>query len=46
MKAFKDTAIGLSEAAQEKRESLPQRINKMLELRQIEPDAHRIIWHT
>lgn len=42
---FKNTAIGLQDAAREKRESLPARINKMLELREDNPDAHRIIWH-
>ncbi len=42
---FKDTALGLSGAAKEKRESLTARIEKMLKLRQEDPSAHRIIWH-
>ena len=40
-----DAVLGLSETAKEKRESLPQRINKMLEIRAEDPEAHRIIWH-
>ena len=39
------SAGGLSGAAKEKRESLTDRINKMIELREEDPDAHRIIWH-
>ena len=42
---FKDQAIGLKEAAKEKRDSLPARINKLLELREEDPTDHRIIWH-
>lgn len=42
---IKQQAIGLVDAAREKRESLPKRIEKMMELRAIDPDAHRIIWH-
>ena len=42
---YKDAALGLSDAAQEKRDSLSNRINKMLELRAEAPEAHRIIWH-
>ncbi len=42
---FKPQACGLSEAAREKRDSLPNRINKMLELRSLDPAAHRLIWH-
>lgn len=45
MKLFKDTALGLEQSAREKRESLSARIEKMMELRAINPDAHRIIWH-
>ncbi len=44
-KMFKDSALGLSPAAKEKRESLDARINKMIELRQEDISAHRIIWH-
>lgn len=42
---FKKAAISLSEAAREKRDSLPTRIDKLMELRAIDPGAHRIIWH-
>lgn len=44
-KMFKDSALGLSPAAREKRESLTARINKMLELREDDINAHKIIWH-
>lgn len=36
---------GLLSTAREKRESLPSRIEKMLELREEDPEAHRVIWH-
>lgn len=42
---LKEQAIGVVESAREKRESLPKRIAKMVGLRAIDPDAHRIIWH-
>jgi hypothetical protein len=42
---LRNAAAGLSEAAREKRDSMPARIAKMLELRAEDPDAHRIIWH-
>lgn len=42
---LKQQAIGVVDSAREKRDSLPQRIEKMMELRQDNPDAHRIIWH-
>ncbi|MEJ7685653.1 MAG: DNA methyltransferase [Variovorax sp.] len=42
---FKHQAIGVVDAAREKRESLPQRIAKLLEIRAEDPAAHRIIWH-
>lgn len=44
-KMFRDAAIGLQDAAAEKRISLPNRIEKLLELRAEDPLAHRIIWH-
>lgn len=44
-KMVKDYAIGLEGSAKEKRESLPDRINKMLNIRDEDLDAHRIIWH-
>ena len=42
---LKQQAIGIVESAREKRESLPKRIAKMMEIRAIDPEAHRIIWH-
>ncbi len=42
---LKQQAIGVVESAREKRESLSKRIEKMMELRAIDPGAHRIIWH-
>ena len=42
---LKQQALGVVESAREKRESLPKRIEKMLEIRAIDPEAHRIIWH-
>jgi DNA modification methylase len=42
---FKQEAVGVVDSAREKRESLPARIAKLLELRAEDPDAHRIIWH-
>ncbi|MEX0274286.1 MAG: DNA methyltransferase [Flavobacteriaceae bacterium] len=44
-KLFKDAAMGLQDAAKEKRESLEDRVAKMMELRQEDPEAHRILWH-
>lgn len=42
---FKNTAKGMTDAAREKRESLPARVQKMIDLRKEDPLAHRIIWH-
>jgi hypothetical protein len=42
---LKNAALGLQDAAREKRESLPLRLAKLMELRKLEPRAHRIIWH-
>jgi len=42
---FSQQAIGVVDAAREKRESLLARIAKMLELRAEDPDAHRLLWH-
>lgn len=41
----RSTAVGVTHAAKEKRESLTPRIVKLLELRALDPTAHRIIWH-
>lgn len=42
---FKDAAYGVSEAAREKKDSLAQRIEKLMALRSEDPPAHRLIWH-
>ncbi|GGF24531.1 hypothetical protein GCM10011321_14900 [Youhaiella tibetensis] len=42
---LRNAAASLSEAAREKRDSLAGRVAKMLELRAIDPGAHRVIWH-
>jgi hypothetical protein len=44
-KMFRSAAIGVVDASREKRDSLPLRMAKMLELRAEDPGAHRIIWH-
>lgn len=45
VRMFRDAAIGVQDAAREKRDSLGARIAKMMELRALAPSAHRIIWH-
>lgn len=42
---LKREAIGLVDAAREKRESLDARIAKLLDLRAEDPGAHRLLWH-
>lgn len=42
---LRNAAASLSDAAREKRESLPARVAKMMELRAEDPGAHRLIWH-
>ena len=42
---FRNAAIGVQDAAREKRDSLPARIQKLLELRGDNLPAHRILWH-
>ncbi|MGO7560521.1 DNA methyltransferase [Rhizobium johnstonii] len=42
---LRNAAASLSDAAREKRDSLPVRLAKLMELRAENPDAHRIIWH-
>ncbi len=42
---FRNAAIGVSDAAREKRSSLDVRLAKMMELRALEPAAHRLLWH-
>ncbi len=42
---LKKQALGVVESAREKRDSLPKRIAKMMEIRALDPEAHRILWH-
>lgn len=42
---FRNAAIGVQDASREKRDSLPARMDKLMELRAEDPRAHRIIWH-
>lgn len=42
---FSNAAIGVQDAAREKRNSLSARIAKMMEIRAEDPSGHRIIWH-
>lgn len=44
-KMFRDAACGVQDSAREKRLSLDDRIAKMMELREEDLNAHRIIWH-
>lgn len=44
-KMLKDAAIGVQDSAREKRETLHLRVAKMMELREDDPQAHRILWH-
>jgi len=44
-KMFRDAALGLKDASREKRESMADRINKMKEIIDTDPDSHFIIWH-
>src|SRR5882672_4176487 len=42
---FRNAALGVTDAAREKRDTLDARIAKMVEIRSAEPDAHFLIWH-
>lgn len=42
---FADAAADLSGVAREKRTSLPRRIEKLMQLRDENPTAHRVVWH-
>lgn len=42
---IKNAAIGVQNAAREKRESLSARIVKLMEIRAEAPEEHRIVWH-
>lgn len=45
IKMFRDVAMGLKEAAKEKHDSIPVRVNKTLEILKNNPDEHFILWH-
>jgi len=45
IRMLRESTLGISEAAAEKRDSLPDRIAKMLEIRAEDPAAHRLLWH-
>lgn len=45
IKMFRDAAMGLKEAAKEKHDSIPVRVNKTLEILKSNPDDHFILWH-
>lgn len=45
VKLFRDAALGLKDAAREKRESLPERIEEMKRIIEADPETHYIIWH-
>jgi DNA modification methylase len=42
---IRDAAVGLKDAAKEKRESIQQRVAKMREIIDESPDDHFILWH-
>jgi hypothetical protein len=42
---LRNSALGVSESASEKRSSMDVRLAKMMELRKLDPAAHRMIWH-
>jgi len=44
-KIFRDAALGLKDAAREKRDTMPARIAKAVEILKQDPDNHYIIWH-
>lgn len=44
-KAFQESAIGLEGSAKEKQRSLPQRVQKMKDLHDQDPEKHVILWH-
>jgi hypothetical protein len=42
---FKDAALGLRDAASEKRDSLPGRIEAMMRIINADPHSHYLLWH-
>lgn len=45
MMLIRDHAVGVQNAAREKRETLPARISAMQEILSADPDSHYLIWH-
>lgn len=45
IKMFRDAALGLKDAAKEKRDSLPARIGAMMKIIKENQDDHFVIWH-
>lgn len=45
MRLIRQDAVGVVQASAEKRSSLPARLDKLMELRALDPAAHRLIWH-
>lgn len=45
VKMFRSSALGLQDAAREKRDSIRDRIDKMLDIIGDSPDDHFILWH-
>jgi hypothetical protein len=45
MKMFRDAALSLKDASREKRDSISDRVAKVVEIINTEPDRHAIIWH-
>lgn len=45
MRMLRHAAIGVVDSSREKRDSLSARTEKMMELRLLDPGAHRILWH-
>jgi DNA modification methylase len=41
----RNSAIGVTHAAKEKRDSLTARVDKLMDLRALDPGSHRVIWH-
>jgi hypothetical protein len=42
---WRDAALGVTQAAREKRESLPARVAKLREFVEDSPDEHMLLWH-
>jgi DNA modification methylase len=45
IKLFRDASMGLKDASKEKRESIDNRVSKMMEIIQSFPEDHFILWH-